>query len=415
MARILNYTRVLVFLSGLSALIANSVFAIPVEVSDLVSKSCPAAEVETAKKIITIYSEIFKKTTEDVKNFDLSAASVFQEIAIRFSTLQGTIEEASGLLSTAGFQLISTADLSKDATVSFYALIVISNAFDGVIVNTMPLNCAGFSDFYSRMIYLKLEFKNRIPALAIQSQILKKNLFEKAMILLSQVDKPALPGGIHLGELHGNARCPDYSHIEGLSASEVAELKYIDGMYEKEFLQDLQLCCNQNFNFTALPPVPQRCNGQDLDSREYQALLQFTQSCSGKMNYALYSGDPAILEECDSVIYKMEKALSHFPDHRGTVRRGATKDQSYLDTIQPGQDFIEKNFMSTSAIPDWQWSGNVLLKIVSLHGKHIVDFSPFGMSEDEVVMQPFSKFRVLSKQFDVSLNRTVIEYQELKK
>ena len=381
--------------------------------SDSMLEGCPATALGSAKVLLPMYANSFQTLSEKVMIVDPVAGISFQKIFQRFSTLQGTIEEVNVLVSEAGFHLLATADpatqLQVNPTAAFYAFYEVILA-ETLISSNGELPCKGFNAFYLRMNFLRKASAEQIEKFAISSQKLKQKNFERARILLSQVDKPVLSLG-----LHTDARCPSYSPSQGLSEAEAQELTSIDDLYEKEFQTDLRLCCGRDYSHSPFPDVPLKCSNQSLNPLEYQALLNFTLTCSGSLNYALFSGDALLSEKCDSVIYEFERALSHFPDFRGPVRRGANKDQSYLDTIQPGQDFIEKNFMSTSANPGWLWSGNVLLEIVSLHGKHIVLFSPYGIGENEVVMQPSSQFRVLSKKFDTTISRTVIGYQELKK
>jgi hypothetical protein len=153
--------------------------------------------------------------------------------------------------------------------------------------------------------------------------------------------------------------------------------------------------------------------GAPLDQRHLDAIRDYTGAGSREINFALRQGSLELVEEVAERSAVLSEALEGMPIHEGTVLRGSTTELSEADLAkyEPGAKVVENQFLSSTVTPEREFGGNVLWVIESKHGRDVADASSVP-AEDEVLIDKFTTFDVLAKDYDPELGRWVILMEE---
>jgi hypothetical protein len=135
-----------------------------------------------------------------------------------------------------------------------------------------------------------------------------------------------------------------------------------------------------------------------LSDEEVAAINFYTRSAYKALNQRLrHNLSPMQItrEEIDvfSATNLLDDALAKLPAFEGVVYRGTFLPYSIRANMQPGTIFSDHAFMSTSAIEDRVFGGNVNFIITSRSGRKIVDFSDYP-AEAEVLFPAGTRFIV---------------------
>lgn len=154
------------------------------------------------------------------------------------------------------------------------------------------------------------------------------------------------------------------------------------------------------------------CGHDDL---EYRSIVVYTGSFYRVLNRTLRDGSPNSDEAkyFAPFVATMKKGLSKIKDYPHTVYRGDGLSQEELDKYKPGEVITLAAFTSTSRLARFsdQW-GSVGLEIKSVTGKPIEHYS--GVStEQEVLLKPGTKLRVVKKWKPENSNRWRVQLEEV--
>lgn len=143
---------------------------------------------------------------------------------------------------------------------------------------------------------------------------------------------------------------------------------------------------------------------------EIGAIRYYTGAAYKPINSALRSGSAAAIKQYDDVIRAASSGLNKLTNltFKGTVYRGATLSDDIVAKYIPGQNVVEAAFTSTSKSTSGAFGGNVSFQMTSKTGKLIEKISMFG-NEAEVLFNPGTAFRVISKTFENGTWKIVME------
>lgn len=98
----------------------------------------------------------------------------------------------------------------------------------------------------------------------------------------------------------------------------------------------------------------------------------------------------------EEAVSSLNKALSRFPDHNGTVFREVYLSAAQMSRYKVGSTITEKGFISTTTKRNTGFGGDTRFVIHSKTGKQIWDHSDHPR-EREVLFQSGTKFKVLAR------------------
>jgi hypothetical protein len=139
-----------------------------------------------------------------------------------------------------------------------------------------------------------------------------------------------------------------------------------------------------------------------ISSVEQAAIVDYSDGGADTLNAALrgpQAGNLSALEQAE--VEAIDGALAKLPPSAGSSWRG--QDRSYLDHLQPGTEYEERGFLSTSASqnhPSLQkGSGRAIIEVVGKTGRDISHTSMFP-GESEVLLPRNTTFRVTARHED---------------
>lgn len=118
------------------------------------------------------------------------------------------------------------------------------------------------------------------------------------------------------------------------------------------------------------------------------------------------------INKIECFVRDLRKSLKKFPNYIGEVYRGTNLPKNILKEHRPGNIVVYNAFTSASigGISEIFRDQPVWIKIHSLHAK---DISDFNEDEGEVIFNPGTQFKVLTRKEATDLDPIIIELQEL--
>lgn len=145
-----------------------------------------------------------------------------------------------------------------------------------------------------------------------------------------------------------------------------------------------------------------------LSATDLAALRKYTGDGSEDLNRALWDGSIADIQSEAAFSRELSAALEKLPEHQGTALRGSEPgrhaSEYQLDRYEPGARVVENGYLSCTVNPEREFDGEVLWVIESKSGRNVEAFSSVR-DEQEVLMDRFSTFTVLSKEFEEDLGK----------
>jgi len=181
---------------------------------------------------------------------------------------------------------------------------------------------------------------------------------------------------------------------------------------------------------TVLDTAPIGANGQDqvrpqtadlgpdvndhgLSRAHREALEKYTAPTAAhrELNGALWGGTVTNIEQVAAFSHDLSDVLRTLPETHCTVYRGQDLAPAQLAHYEPGEIVVDNGYTSASSDPEREFGGAVLWVIESRHGRVIDELSECRW-EREVLFDRFTRFEVLTNEYDKDLGRTIIYMRE---
>jgi len=143
-----------------------------------------------------------------------------------------------------------------------------------------------------------------------------------------------------------------------------------------------------------------------LTPAEHSAISTYTRVSYETLNHSLWNGTIDDVSAVAAFSHDLSAGLAKLPDYEGAVLRGSHPDRpaaAYdLERYESGSVVIENGYISSTVSPEVEFNGEVLWIIESKHGKDVENLTSVK-GEQEVLFDRFTKFFVLSKEYEQEL------------